>query len=499
MKHSAANDRGVESNNANRKRDWHRPIATSYERLQGLHFLEQLSCDESPGAVRVCLRGVYQVAEVAFWNMADLIHRGGAAIDRGDADTAISCLTWLSSINHLMVQIGRLPLRLGFAPVGDTTDTIRIHESPAINRLLTAIESFDANAVEKIDVLNLPDSERERLQHLCCVYSHDITIWERDLAAVVVPFRMQDYCEWICADKIHEMVVDLPINEDSFLMQFRCLHQIPEILGSVANGHLLVATEASRSGDPWTAHDNLMVANTLAEIIVASLRPMIDCLSITHYHRIRTYLGVTSGSQSVGLHDRLLRDRYNALCEAVCGQCIEVALDRNEIDAPSSVSIVEAIRLVAEHKADNERVRGFDLVISQILRLHQLLHHWRSAHMHLPRNNLGGGKTRSLIGASNAVSAVQRMREAAERSDPAVAVVKARYVGSTEVPLPLTQYMHSPQSLDSQVLASRGATTREAFPDVQQRTGEFAGQCPAGQCPIAESTTSRKDAGRITK
>jgi hypothetical protein len=101
------------------------------------------------------------------------------------------------------------------------------------------------------------------------------------------------------------------------------------------------------------------------------------------------------------------------------------------------------------------------------------------AHLHLPRNNLGGDSTRSLTGSPDAVAVVRRMRDHARTHDPSRAALHVR----DAPPGPLTRYLSTAESLDSAVLSATGKVTQAKFTDVQERLGFFAGRCPFSKPP----------------
>jgi hypothetical protein len=107
--------------------------------------------------------------------------------------------------------------------------------------------------------------------------------------------------------------------------------------------------------------------------------------------------------------------------------------------------------------------------------------HWRHAHLHLPRNNLGGALTKSLTGSPEAIKAVRNMMTSATQRDPMKAVARARGLASGRaqgVRGQLTSYLESEASLDGMILSVTGAATQKRFHDVQERLGFFAQRCP---------------------
>lgn len=120
-------------------------------------------------------------------------------------------------------------------------------------------------------------------------------------------------------------------------------------------------------------------------------------------------------------------------------------------------------------------------LIDEALRLGGAIVRWRFEHLHLPRNHLGSGGTRSLVGSSDGLRTAHQMQEAARGLDAEASAMRARGLAGPTVepaPRPLERHMESSASLDQLLLATTGRIARERFVQVQERTGFFAKPCP---------------------
>jgi hypothetical protein len=171
--------------------------------------------------------------------------------------------------------------------------------------------------------------------------------------------------------------------------------------------------------------------------MLAAVPPMADNLATSDYHQIRENLGLTSGSHSVGIRFHLFTDLYGQLCAEIPAH------------APP-------------------------LLLAELAAFQGFVHGWRDAHLHLPRNNLGGDATKSLTGSADAVAVVRRMAEHARAHDPARELLGPLDGDAGE----LGAYMEGEESLDSALLVATGHVTQGKFVEVQERLGFFAGKCP---------------------
>jgi hypothetical protein len=304
------------------------------------------------------------------------------------------------------------------------------------------------------------DDDKVRLLHHLSIGYHEAKNWERLLCGLRLPLEVADYAAFIDSQTLHSAAKDLAIEGDTFLAQFRCLHQIPELLSFEANEYLAEATVALRDGSAEHALINVIAANDLVAGMVDAMATLTDSLFLADYHEIRQNLGVTSGSHSVSIRYHLGRDLYLQFCEALLAAIQQrSSKSRGDGDAPSvSMRVEDPLWFV---------------LIRESLRLRLLLAQWRQWHLHLPRANLGTNMTRSLAGSPDAVHTATLMRDEAARDDGLTPLARQFGLDAPTGPGPVASHLQA-RGLDAWILGLRGEVTKERFPDVQNRAGYFA-------------------------
>jgi hypothetical protein len=442
-------------------------IAEHYRDLQGLPVLEAARArnPQPKASAASTIRAVFQACEIGLLNLADLMVRAAEDIAEARIGTAMVKLSWSRGFHRVLGRLSLMPAQLGLIPGSrDQTSHLSIADSPAFAEYLRALRRFDAAMLGAIQAGTVPldatlandslDSPLFALVHSTRVGNHESTIWEDNLTDVPVAAVLSSYEDFVSASGMRAAVYDRVLHGDTYFTQFRGLHQIPETLGEEANDHLEQAVRDLRAGRLEAASDRLRVATVLAEGMLASLPPMADNLATSDYHLIRENLGLTSGSHSVCLRFHMFSDLYQSLAHALS--------DVDERAADPAPWLVERVR-------------------SEFLTFRSLIFQWRDQHLHLPRNNLGGGSTKSLTGSPDAVVAVRKMRRAARTSDPALWLARSRNFkgpSADERASPLRAYLDSDESLDAYVLLATGQVTQERFVQVQERLGFFANRCP---------------------
>jgi hypothetical protein len=419
---AARNERGV--------------IAEHYHALQSLGLVEQARRSTRPEPAESLIRTALQCCEIALFNMADLLRA-----------PSVAKLSWLRGFHRVMISLSGVAARFS-AAAGVDGPGVSLAESPAFAEYLAVLKAFDRGVRESdLDIARvLAEESLESTDflslHLARIGAHESTIWERLLAQTARPAPGVDYAAFIDSVTLRAAVYEHRLTGDTYFTQFRALHQIPELLAFEINDRLEVATRALRNGDPDAAIVELVWINWLCEPAAACLPAMVDNLATSDYHQIRENLGLTSGSHSVSIRYHLFTDLYEQLCAQV----------------PASAPPVLLAQLAT--------FRGF-------------IFGWRDAHLHLPRNNLGGDSTKSLTGSADAVGVVRRMAEHARAHDPARALYRPAAAPEGE----LSGYHASEQSLDSALLAATGQVTQGKFVEVQERLGFFSGKCPFTKPP----------------
>ena len=450
-------------------------IAEHYRDLQGLPVLEQARA-QFPlphSSAASTIRAVFQSSEIALLNLADLMARAATDVAARQPEPAMVKLLWARGFHRVLVRLSLMPQQLGLvAAASGLAGHLRIADSPAFGEYVDALSRFDAAMLSEIDSGRLAiddviadeslDSPLLSLIHAARVANHESTIWEDNLADVPTEVDVPSYDTFVSTGGMRAAVYDRVLSGDTYFTQFRGLHQIPETLGDEANDRLEQAIRDLRAGRFEAASDDLRIVTILVDGMLASLAPMADNLATADYHEIRENLGLTSGSHSVCLRFHMFSDLYEQLSEALA----------NAADPP------------VDGQSPTPWLLG--RLRSEALTFRSLIFQWRDEHLHMPRNNLGGGSTKSLTGSPDAVTAVRRMRQAARASDPMLALAETRGLhaaGTGDRAPRLRAYLDSDASLDTHLLIATGRVTQERFVQVQERLGFFANKCPFAPPP----------------
>jgi tryptophan 2,3-dioxygenase len=480
-------------------------IAEQYSDLQAIPILENARRKyQLPAASpQSTFRAVFQAVEIALLNLADLFSRAAAEVGQRQFGSAAVKMSWASGFHRVLVKLSALPQQLALGAGREESATLRISDSPALCDYLEALYRLDtsleicANSLE-LDLERLLaedslDRNELRLLHLLRVCNHQATIWEYNLSEVYVPATVSSYVEFIAASKMREAVYDRVLAGDTYFTQFRGLHQIPEILCAEINDRLEYAIMAIDEARPHAAYEHLRYANILSAPILAALPPMTENLVTSDYHKIRENLGLTSGSHSVNLHYHLFRDLYQQLAERLTSWVM-----RGRAEGVESDVFWRKIRDAISNPDADANAFSFRLLANECLELRSFVQAWRDEHLQLPRNNLGGSRTKSLTGSVDAIKAVKGMRDAARVRDPMRPLARACGVWEerdTSTPTPVTEYLESAKSFDNRLADATGLTTQQHFPNVQNRVGVFANQCPF--VPPPQRLVGTKRAGTV--
>lgn len=461
-------------------------IADNYRELQAVHLLEQAknSSPLSKATYDSTLQANLQSVEIALLNLEDLMQRATHDVADLNFDIALRKLSWARGFHRVLVHLSGLPSSLLSNHSPNTPKKVfSINQSPAFQRYFKALQSFDQTFRQVVldgalDVKNAIatesiDSTTFHLIHLVRICNHDASIWEQNLSYIVIPTNEQNYEDFVMSDAMFKVVHDRNLVGDTFFLQFRGLHQIPEVLCAEMNDRIEEAIIAVRKSHLILAYEHLHIVNMLGYAILPTLPAIFDNLSTFDYHQIRENLGLTSGSHSTSLHYHLFRDLYTQLVQSLESLLITSYPDATNIGA--IVYEIDTTRLI-----DNNSFVLYQY-INECLTLRDIIHQWRNWHLHLPRNNLGGNNTKSLTGANDAVAAVRRMRDVADSKDPMHQLLVAKHVrGDRQIPdaVQLNSYFAQDESLDNMLLNLTGEVTQEGFREVQERLGVFANKPP---------------------
>jgi tryptophan 2,3-dioxygenase len=463
-------------------------IAEHYRDLQGLPRLD--AARETYPLPRASsastTRALFQSVELALLNLADIVGRAATDVEDGRLGPAAVKMCWARGFHRVLLRLSQMPSQIGMPAAGEAEGWLNVVDSPAFQDYGRVLERFDRALLARIDAgaLDLDrvlgerslDSVEFMLVHTSRVTSHETTVWEQNLSHVPVAATVPSYETFIVASGMRDAVYDRTLSGDTYFTQFRGLHQIPETLGEEANDHLEQAVRDMRAASLASALGHLRCATVLSEGMLASLPPMADNLATADYHQIRENLGLTSGSHSVCLRFHMFTDLYQQLWESVA-HSIGVGFR----DDGASIDVVSAVEHVDAARYDDPRSWQHHQLLDECLAFRAFILQWRELHLHMPRNNLGGGDTKSLTGSPDAVLAVKKMRRAARVADPMLPLARARGLVPTTAgePIgPLASYFDSEASLDRRILLRTGQVTQRRFVAVQERLGFFANRCP---------------------
>lgn len=461
-------------------------IAENYRDLQSLGLIEEARFGGTVewGSAESFVRTVLQAVELALYNAADLLRRGCEDVAGCDWDSCATKMSWTRGFHRVLVRLSVVGER--YAAYARTAGhrgvpPARLGESPALREYRHALDDFAGALATSVasGTLNADRvlaeeslwSSRFLVLHITRIMNHESTIWERNLLAGGGPPVDVTYGAFTASTILRAAVHEHELLGDTYFTQFRGLHQIPELIAAEINERLEVSIRALRDEDLANALEQMVWINALTEPIAASLPPMVDSLSTHDYHQIRENLGLTSGSHSIGLRYHLFTDLYEQLCEQIAhyAEVTPSDPDANEEDR----DYVPPRRVMASPSRASTTPIG--PLLAQVLAFRSFVFNWRDEHQHLPRNNLGGGHTRSLTGSPDAVRVVRNMAEHARAHDPALALLGEER-GCP--PADLTAYLQSAGSIDDLLLKATGRVTQARFTDVQERLGFFANRCP---------------------
>ena len=465
-------------------------IAQTYSELESIPLLEAARNNYSlpKASPESCIRSVFQSVEVILLNLTDLVTRAAEDIEHENLHTAVVKLAWASDFGSILSELCVLPYRLasGRTTSGDRF-WLRIEDSPAFQEhsqaflslnqvFLRFIEAHPAQVTEAIADASV-DVPLSRIIQLLKIYAHEISYWKTSLYEIGIRQQITGYDAFVGSSYIREAVLGRKLNGDTFFTQFRGLHQVPEIITAELNDHIEGAIRSIRDESLNKAYLYLRSANILMSVLVGSIDPIAQNLTPSDYHKFRENLGVTSGSHSVTLHYHLFRDLYRQL-----GTTFLEYIQRSGQACFGEENLIQMIRLTDEHRLDDHRHFLTHLMTNELLTLQTRLDQWRQYHLHLPRNTVGGGGTKSLAGAHDGIEAVKKLRDVARATDALRLLAEARHLGQ---PIPEKEkhpvsndFNHHTSPLDEVLMTLTGNITKARFENVQDRAGYFSEKCP---------------------
>lgn len=460
-------------------------IAESYDVLHNIAHLSaaRQQANVHPASHNSAVRAVFQAAEVAVLNLTRLSDRASCQLARGDAKRAFVLVRWIRGLHDILRRLGSttvaLQIQHGRGPASpaseDAPAVMGIRSSPAFQRYVEAVRCLDNSTLGYFSA-HAPDALRTMLGegthddllysllHQLRLIAHDSCKWEVDLSAVSVEPGMPEYENAIGGKLLEAAVHDAMLSGETFYGEFVCLHQIPELLCAEVNDHIEAAIRYFRADELSPAIERIASGRALLTAVIESQRVMVDCLATAEYHRFRENLGPASGMHSLAIRQHMFRDLFTCLWN-----------DLEAWVARGGAGVSGSVRSIVEHRHDSAPAWLRHALLDEAYRLHQLHEDWRHEHLHMPRNCLGSGGTRSMIGVPDGLETVMKMRDAANAQPALLRMHQAKglRLGRAEDPGPLTGYHLGDGSLDHLLKCVTGEVTRDFFPEVQGK--EF---CP---------------------
>ncbi|MCE9669674.1 hypothetical protein LY474_17910 [Myxococcus stipitatus] len=461
-------------------------IAESYDILHNIPSLTAARRQGNlpPASYNAAVRTVFQGAEVALLNLTRLTDRVSCHVARGNPARASVFARWLTGLHTILRRLGNTATELRIlharatpsgAPEDEPAEAMSIQSSSALRGYVEAIQRMDSvllgscagGGLERVKLSlgkGTHDDALFSLLHSLRLVAHDGTKWESDLFAVPTEPGMPPYEDAVGGILLASAVKTASLAGETFYGEFVCLHQIPELLCDEVNDHVEAAIRHFRADALSHAVEQLSYARALLSAVIESQRVMVECLATTEYHFFRENLGPASGIHSLAIRQHMFRDLFSCLW--------------NDLEAWTTRGgqrVEEGARELALRRHESAPAWLRHSLLAEAFRLHQLHEEWRHEHLHMPRNCLGSGGTKSMIGVPDGLETVMRMRETANAQPSLKRLHKARELklGGTEERAPLTAHHRSATSLDTFLKSLTGEITRDFFPEVQGK--EF---CP---------------------
>ncbi len=399
----------------------------TYRELQGVDQIEAAYATLSgPGLERAPFVAA-QCVELIFFNCSDLFARIvtiAAAREDGFFPACLRFLVWIDEL---------LDLAWGFARLA------RLDRGDAARTPSRGLARF-AREYARCEQLMLRrlDGERESFRRAIQDAGAD-----DPLSATVHCLKNIHHLSAMVADKLNaadaastnerasreleHAVFERGAGADNLLMQFRLLHQIPELC-ALLMVDLLGACDADlEAGRLSEIPERLDVIGGFFLLIIQCNRPVRNLMLPAEYYLIRHRFGQTSGSQSAAISRNLLGRSYLKLAKSARAQL-------GDASSPQARQILRELQTISTMVAD-----------------------WRQSHLSFPRNLLGGFGTASLAGAPDGLESAETMMQAFAKKDPLKPCAAAAAIA------------HPGAALDTALLQLTASVAQNIYEDVQAR------------------------------
>lgn len=374
-----------------------------------------------------------QCVELIYFNVAHLFDRMSALPQTGEAFflSSLRLLSWTDELLELAFGFARLvgALRGGNAePREGFQSPAAIQFAQAYDRTqarLLAIASAEPDRFrEAIEIGGLSDPLALCIHNLKNIFHLNNVV--SDKLAILA-----DREALLRSDELRRAVFEMEGDQDSFLMQFRLLHQIPELCALFISETVSECETDLADRELFGVVEKLDAVNNVFLLVIQCNRPLRNLMLPSEYYRIRHYFGRTSGAQSVAVSKNLLGKSY-----------------------------LRFATLVRELASSTEKPPGIRAVLRATQALGNMIADWRLMHLSFPRNLLGGFGTASLAGSPDGLEATKSMLRAFESKDP------LSYPGTKVWPPALPPGA----ALDEALLKMTALVTQTKYADLQLRS-----------------------------
>ena len=409
-------------------------------------------------------------------NLIRLTDKASCKLAQNKPESAFLYIRWIRGFHQILRSLGEtavdLQQRHFIEPYQESLPSVTgINESGALKQYLNAVRKYDElfeslyfeqqkEALHTAIGKNSYDDVHYAIIHNMRLNNHDITKWESDLSDISIEAGMPRYAELISSDLLSKAVETAVLEQESYYPEFVALHQIPELLCAEVNDHTEQSIRYLREEKISKAQEQISISTTLMGAVVKSQAVMVDCLATAEYHHLRDNLGPASGTHSLAIRQHMFRDLFISLWKE-----LETWILKS--DATVEHTVVE----ITKKRHDTPEYWQKHQFINSVLAFHQTHQEWRHEHLHMPRNCLGAGGTKSMIGIPDGLDTVLKMRDASNSLPALKSLYKVRNIklSNRKNEALLSNYIHEKDSLDQKIILLTGKITREFFPEVQQK------------------------------
>lgn len=454
------------------------PIAESYDLLHNLPTLAASRQQHmvAPATRNSAIRSIYQCVEIGLLNLTRLTERSAAGLQAGELTQAAEMMRWANGFHLILRRLGEshVAVRMRLADLRPKVEH-SLTESEALRHYLAAHVRFEAEVLRVLEkgdevvwsgsvdnVLGLgrnTDLRYAFLNGIRCS-AHESAAWEANLLKFSVDADMPGYRDFVAYDLLKSAVEKSQLHKECCYTEFVALHQIPETLSVEVNDLVEEAVRDIRANRLTSAQERLHVGCALLPAMVEAQRVMVACLSTSDYHTFRDNLGPASGMHSLAVRNHMFKDLYAALWNEI----------ERKLETMSGGDVETFARQIDCERHDIVEKWLMHGLMNSAFTLYGLFDSWRHEHLHMARNCLGTGGTKSMIGVPDGLELVKRMRDVANALPALNRIHRARgQEDLARAPLgPVAARHQAPESLDLALLERTGSVARQRFPHVQQ-------------------------------